>query len=400
MTESLRRAKVATGVCFFVSGALFATWASRIPAVKGALHIGTGELGLSLLGMALGAVLAKQVSGALVSRFGPGPIARAGVLLNCLLLSVPAWAQSATELQIALTVLGVSMGLADVAMNAHGIAVQHLVGTSQMSKFHGLYSVGGIVAALTGGGAAGLHLSVRSHFLVVSVALGGLVMVVGRWLLSVTDVAVDDGPEQAGREPGPRGVVMRRLILLGLVVMCGMMCEGASADWSALYLTGNLHVRAVFSSWGYAAFAVAMASSRLSADRLINRWDGLRLVGWSTFLAGGGFGFALLAENAVAAVIGFALLGIGLAAVVPVFYSVAAGVGDASMGQAITVVSSIGGMGYLAGPPALGFVAQLAGLPRTLSIVSLLCFIVAASAWLIRHRRVPEQRPGEIHVPG
>jgi MFS family permease len=379
----LRRARIAVSVIFFVHGALFGNWVSRIPAIKTHLHAGTGPLGLALLGLAVGALAARQVAGQLVARYGSKSITRIGMISCCVTLILPALAMNVTVLGIALLVFGAALGGADLAMNAHAVAVQEQIGRPVMSSFHGVYSLGGLTGALLGGRAAAASTSPLLHFSVVMALFGCVVIAASRSLLpSALDVAPKK-TTSGGWAKVPRDSRLT-LFLLGVVGLGGMAGEGAVGDWGAIYLHSNLGASAGFAASGFAAYSLAMATGRFVGDRFVGRWGGLRVVTWSLTLAGGGFGLALLIGNPFVAVCGFAILGIGLSVVIPVVFSIAGRMGGESAGPAITIVSSISGLGAVAAPPVIGFLAALVGLPGALGVVSALAFIAACLVRVVR----------------
>ncbi|MDW8806275.1 MFS transporter [Streptomyces scabiei] len=370
-----RRARVALSVVFFVNGALFGNWVLRIPAVKDHVDADTGPLGLALLGLAVGALLSKQVSGQLVARYGSRPITRLGITLSCLALMLPALAGNIVTLALCLIGFGAAMGIVDVAMNAHGIAVQERVGRPVMSSLHGVYSVGGLLGALVGGAAEAHGLAPLRHFALVAAVLGAAALTASSWLLPAS---CDNAPttREGGWARLPAG---RRLplVLLGFVGLCGMAGEGAVGDWGAIYLRDDLGAGAEVAALGYSAYSVAMAAGRFLGDRCLARWGDVRVVTWAVTFAGCAFATGLLAGHPVAAVCGFAALGTGLSVVVPAVFSMAGRMGGQNTGPAITVVSSIAGTGFLAGPPLIGFLGQLTGLPTALGAVSVLALSAA-----------------------
>jgi MFS family permease len=377
----LRRARFATASIFFIDGALFANWAPRLPTIKDHVHASTGTLGVALLCLSIAALGGKQLSGRLVDRFGSRSITRLGITLNCLCLPLPALARSVAVLIGAFALLGIAAGIVDVAMNAHAVAVQRAIGRSVMSSFHGLYSVGGIVGAITGGVAAALGISLTAHLAAVAAVFTVVALATSGGLLSA---GADTRPPR--RDEGPRALRTQYLCLtiLGTIGFCSLLGEGAAADWSAIHLRDDLGTSAGFAASGYAAYAIAMAVGRLGGDRFITRVGRLRSVAWSSTVAGSGFALGLVADNALANVVGYAVLGAGLSIIVPVVFTIAGGERRGSAG--ITVVSSMSGMGFLAGPPAIGFLAEGIGLPRALGLVSVLAFTISALSLVLERR--------------
>lgn len=370
-----RQARFAVAVVFFTNGALFGNWVLRIPAIKDHVGADNGPLGLALLGFALGALLSKPVAGQLVARYGSSPITRLGITLSCLALMLPALAGNVVTLGLALIGFGAAIGVLDVAQNAHGVAVQHRLARPVMASLHGMFSVGGLLGSLAGGAAAARGLSPLVHFALVAAVLGGAAIAASLRLLPAS---CDVAPKAAhgGRARLPAGHRLP-LVLLGLVGFCGLMGEGAVGDWGAIYLRGDLGTSAAFAALGYSAYSVAMAAGRFLGDRWLARWGEVRVVTRAVTVAGCAFAAALLAGHPAAAVCGFTVLGMGLSIVNPAILSMAGRLGGQNIGPAITVVSGIAGIGMLAGPPLIGFLAQLTGLPVALGAISVLTLTAA-----------------------
>jgi MFS family permease len=365
-----RQARIALAVVFFANGVLFGTWVLRIPAIKDQVHADTGPLGLALLCLAGGALLSRPVAGQLVTRHGSGPITRLGITLTCLALIFPALAVNVVTLGLALLGFGAALGILDVAINAHGVAVQDRLGRPVMSSLHGMFSIGGLLGSLAAGGAGAGGLSPLVNFALVAAVLGGAAFAASARLLPAS---CDVTPEAArgGWASLPAGL-RRPLVLLGFVGLCGMMMEGAIGDWGAIYLHSDLGTSAALAAMGYSAYSIAMAAGRFLGDRCVARWGEVRVVTRAVTFAGCAFAAGLLAGDPAAAVCGFTVLGIGLSIQLPALLSMAGRLGGQSTGAAITVVSGIAGTGMLAGPPLIGFLAQVTSLPAALGVVSVL----------------------------
>jgi fucose permease len=291
-------------------------------------------------------------------------------------------------LGLALIGFGAALGLLDVGMNASGVAVQGQMRRPVMSSFHGIYSVGGLVGSAAGGRAAAAGVSPFLHFLLVGIILGCISLLTSFWLFSSSgDKAQQRHSAHGWAKLPPR--YRLALFLLGLIGLCSMVGEGASGDWGAIYMHSNLGTSISFASSGFAAYSLAMAAGRLLGDRLVARWGEMQVITRSAAFAGTGFAIALLIGNPVAAICGFTILGLGLSAVIPVTFSTAGRLGEDVAGPAITVVSSIAVMGSLAGPPLIGFAAEVVGLPAALAVVSLLAFAAAGLVWAVKPMREP-----------
>jgi MFS family permease len=371
---------VAVSVAFLVNGAAIANWVPRVPAVKAALGTSDGPLGLALLGLGVGAAAALLAAGRVVARFGSRPVTRAAGLALCAALLGPGLAGNLPMLALALALFGAASGLMDVAMNAHGALVERWYGRPIMSSLHGLWSVGGLVGAVTGGLAARAGWTPARHFAVAALCLGVL-LVAGTWRL--LPASMDKAPSGRGRAPRRRGSGMAwspPLLLLGVVGFSSFFGEGSAHDWSAIYMHDVLGTSPGTAATAFAAFSLSMAIVRFGGDRLSARLGPVRLVRASGLVAAVGFGLGLLAHQPLAGVVGFALLGVGLACVVPVTFSAAGHLGGDLAGVAISRVAAISYLASFAGPPVIGLVADVVGLTVALFIPVALAGVVALCA--------------------
>jgi MFS family permease len=378
---ALRRAHAGTALVFFVHGAAIATWVPRIPAIKERLNLTEGSLGVALLGIAVGALVTMQLVGPLLARYGSGPVTRVAAFANAALLLAPALAWNLPSLMVGLGLFGVSIGLLDPAMNAHGVVVEQRRGRPIMAGLHSMWSIGGLVGAVTAGLAARAGWDPLPHFAVAAAVLATLAALATRELLpaavdAVPLPAADGG--QGHRGGGAASRWGRAVLLLGLIGFCSFLAEGTAADWSALYLR-DLGASPGAAAAGFAAFSLCMAAGRLVGDRLTSRLGPVRLVRDGSLVAAGGLGLGVVAGNELVAVAGFGLLGAGLAAVVPIAFSAAGNLGGPG-GVGIARVASLAYLGTLAGPPAVGFTAELISLRFALLIPVALCVLIAACA--------------------
>jgi len=388
---------VAVSVAFLVHGAVIANWVPRVPAVKAALGTSDGPLGLAMLGLGVGAAASLLVAGRVVARFGSRPVVRVAGVAVCASLAGPGLAGDLPLLAVTLGLVGATSGLLDVAMNAHGALVERGYGRSIMASLHGLWSVGGLLGAVTGGLAARAGWSPARHFAVAALCLGATVVVGTRRLLPAAADAAPTGPVPAApgapvQSPGgPRedggtpgrgsGVPWSApLLVLGVVGFSSFFGEGSAHDWSAIYLHDVLDTSAGMAAAGFGAFSLAMAAVRFAGDRLSARFGPVRLVRASGLVAATGFGLGLLAHQPLAGVAGFALLGAGLACVVPVTFSAAGHLGGGLAGVAISRVAAISYLATFVGPPVIGLVADLTSLTVALAIPVALAGVVALCA--------------------
>jgi MFS family permease len=382
--------RAAITVVFFVNGALFASWASRIPALSDRVGATPGVLGLALLAPAVGAVVAMP----LVGRLLPGRSSRAfcRVALAGLMAAIllPALADSVPALAGALLVVGVANSTLDLVMNAQGVSIERRLNKPILSSLHAAFSFGGFAGAGLGALAALLGLAPLPH-LAFAALIFGLPGLIAVGPLPVTDEDADAHAPARGW-----GRVPARLMLLGGACFFCLMAEGGASDWSAKLVRDDLAGSAALGAVAYAGFSIAMGSGRLFADRLWARWGSAGLLRRCGALAAVGFAAGLAAGTAPAAIAGFAALGLGLAGVVPTLFRAAADQPGVATGPALAAVSSLGYLGFLAGPPLIGAVAQLTSLRAgcgLLVLAGLLVILLAPTAAPPRPRSAGAARP-------
>jgi len=375
-TADLRGARLATRAMFLICGTVTASWAPQVPLAKARLGIDDGVLGLALLGMGAGAMVAMPLAGFLAARFSSRVITALGGLVICLSLPLIILAPDALMLGLALFLFGAATGSMDVAMNVQAAAVEARGGRPLMSSFHGMFSVGGLIGA----GGASLMLGLGLSPLTVALVVSGLMLA-----LLVAQAGSMLPPERGAAQAGMRFTLPRGLVLvLGLLTFVLFQAEGAVLDWSAVFLHEARGQDPAVAGLGYAMFAVAMAVMRLAGDGITSRFGGETVVRLGSALAAAGFLLAILAPWPAAGLVGFALVGVGAANVVPVLFSAAGRVPGMAPGLAISTIATLGYCGILAGPAAIGFIADHLGLPVALGIVAVLLVATAASARAVR----------------
>ena len=363
-----RAARLAVATLFFLNGSLFATWVARIPAIQAARGFSHGQLGLALLVVALGAMVAMPLAGRMAARFGSGNVCKFSALLYAALLPTLAVAPGNVVFVAALFLFGAAHGSLDVAMNAHAVDVERRYARPIMASFHALFSTGGLAGAAAGGALASLGLAPFAHFSLVAVLCGTAAWIASPHLLPPTPAAVPSSraprvktPETSWRDSG--------LLALGIVALCTMMGEGAIADWSGVYLRTVRATPESIAALGYAAFSIAMALGRFFGDGLTARFGPVRLVRAGGSLAALGLLVALVIPGATATLLGLAGVGLGFSAIVPIVFSAAGRTPGLDPGMALAVVTTTGYLGFLVGPPLIGLVAQLVGLQLALGII-------------------------------
>jgi predicted MFS family arabinose efflux permease len=368
---------------FLMSGLCMGAWAPLVPYARTRAGIDDGALGVLLLCLGLGSLVMMPLAGILNARRGCRFTMHVGIALVLLTLPLLATTHSFAGLMFALTVFGAGCGAVDVTMNVQGVMVERATGRSLMSGFHGLFSLGTIVSAA---GITALLWLGATPLLASSAIVAVLVAFVlthGRQMLG-----------RSGDEGSPIFVrPTRKVLLLGLLCLFAFLAEGAILDWSAVFLADVRGVQHSIAGLGYAAFAVMMALGRLSGDRIL-----LKLGPHVVLIGGGlvvilGFMMVVLANDWLLNLAGFAVIGTGLANIAPVYLSLA-GAQQTMPGElAIAAATSLGYLGILMGPAAIGFVAHATSLSAALLAVASLMIAVIVSAT----RLVPKGSAQRLH---
>jgi predicted MFS family arabinose efflux permease len=379
--QSERRARLAVAAIFLANGAIVGTWAAHIPLVAGRHAIGHATLGVALLAMALGALLAMPLSGAAIARFGSARVTRIATLACLAAFALPLTAPDVILLMAGLFVFGAANGAMDVAMNAHGVAVERRLDRAVMSSFHGMWSLGG----LSGAGLAALLLPILPPVAEAALATALAATLAGAALFFLLPSAADGGASGAAAFALPS----RPTFVLGLLCFLCMSSEGAILDWGALHLKTHFAASAAAAATGFAAFSAAMAASRFLGDRLRTRFGAAALVRGSAVVAAVGLAAALAAPAVWLAIPGFAIVGLGLANLVPVFFGAAGRIPGRAAGTSLAAVATMGYSGFLVGPPLIGFVADATSLAAALAMVGIACLVIALAAAATE----PDHRP-------
>ncbi len=368
--------RVAVSAAFLIHSTVSGTWAPRLPAIKESLGLSDGELGTALVGLAIGLVVGTRLAGAPVDRFGSRPVMRVGFPLLAATLLLPGLADSLVALFLSLFVLGLASGALDVAMNAQGIEVERHLGRPILSGLHGLWSVGLGIGAGVAALAAAIGADPLEQFAVVAVVLAVASLVFLRGLLPAHDQVRE---ESGGAEPADVRWTPA-LVLLGVIAFCSFVGEGSASDWSAVYMTQELGTSQALGALAFAAFAVTMALARFAVDPLRVRVGNVVLVRGGSLIAAAGLGIALLVHEPAAGIAGFALLGLGLAPVVPIAFSAAGDLDARATGRLVGRVATVGYVGSVAGPIMIGWLAEATSLRTSLGLVVVLAVVIAVSA--------------------
>jgi len=368
-----RRAALATAAVFALNGTVIAAWISRLPATRDRLEADPRTIGLTLLTLGLGSLVAMPFVGRLAHRFSSGPVVIVTSVVSGLGLVAAALAPTVVTTGIALFAMGTCYGSWDVAMNIQGSYVDRRAGRDYMPRYHACWSVGAIVGAACGALAAGAGVALGVHFAVAAVVAVSLTIVI-----VLREYLDDREPDEVvvdsdGADPATGGVrrarlLTRRIVLIGVITLCGTLLEGSAADWVTLYLTDDRGQTQSAAAFGYTVFAMAMALSRFGGTPVITRLGRGRAVRIAGVLAALGITAALALPAMPGILIGIALWGVGTALVFPAAMS-AGGEQPGRAADAIAAVSTIGYGGFLIGPPLIGLLAQQVGIGTALWIL-------------------------------
>ncbi|WP_371501994.1 MFS transporter [Kitasatospora sp. NBC_00374] len=381
--KDVERARVSVALVFAVHGAVTGTFVTRIPWIQDHLGLSPGRLGLALVMPAIGASLAMPLAGRLVHRYGGRAAVRGLLTLWCLCLVVPALSPNLPALCLALFLYGATAGMADVAMNAQGVEVEERLGRSVMSGLHGMWSVGGLVASGFGVLAAHRQTDARLQFAVTAVILALLAQAVCAGLLDVRPAADEEAPPRFALPP-------RAALAIGLVGFCAVFAEGAAMDWSGVYLRDVTGSSAGTAAACYSAFAATMAAARLAGDAVVRRFGPVRTVRLGGATAALGGLLVVAAGTPYLAIPGFALIGIGIAVVVPLAFA-AAGRAGTNPSQSIAGVATITYTSGLVAPAIVGGIAQASSLTASFAVVTVLVAALVPGAHALRQHTTAER---------
>jgi MFS family permease len=373
-TAGLNAARWSVSTIFLLNGAGIGVWAAHVPLVQARAGIDTGVLGFLLLTIAGGAISAMPLSGWMAGRWGTRAVVIGSGLLFALTSALLMNASGVVPLFLAAYAFGASNGVLDVAMNANASEVEAARGIPTMSSFHGFFSLGGLIGAALGGLLIAAGLGDGSGALAMSVAIAIVVALCARRLLAVAPAP------HASHFALPRGPAL----FLGLLGLLCFAVEGALVDWSALLLTERTQVDAASAALGYSAFSVTMAACRFAGDRLVLRFGPLRVMTVGGLGMFAGLMLAVVSTHFWLSALGFALIGLSAANVVPLIFAAAARMPGMSAGGGLATVATLGYAGLLMAPPLIGSIAAHTNIAVALGVLSLSGIVIAANSKRVR----------------
>ncbi len=369
------RARWAVGATFLLCGIIIGAWIPHVPLAKERLDVGPGMFGLALLAIAGGAVCAMPLAGVLINRYGSARMILVTGVLFCLTFIGPIVAPDFASFIIAGFAMGAMIGSLDVSMNAHGIAVEKALQLPTMSMFHGLYSVGALIGAF--GGAALLEaFGELQQALVIALLCLAIQFSAARFFLGSS---VDKGLSGTHFAWPTRATIG-----LGLLCFLALMIEGSIMDWAAILMREKFMLTASSAALGFGFYQCGMAAARLSGDWIRLRFGAVKMVVVSALLTAGGTAVALLAPSPALALAAFVFAGLGVGNIAPVLFAGGGRLEPDAPGRGIAAVTTLGYSGFLAGPPLIGFAAQVTNLNAALFLTVIAALIIAIFARSVR----------------
>lgn len=344
------RIRIAVSLFFFCQGIAFASWASRIPIIKAHLNLSEGQLGTILLMLPVGQLATMALSGKLVTKYGSAKVLRIVPIAYALVLCSIAFAQNAWQLGCILFLFGVTGNMCNISVNTQGVATEQIFKKSIMTSFHGAWSIAGFTGALVGLLTMNLGLNTLSHFLII------LCFVIGNTLINQRYLVPGKSPQKEKRSffSRPEG----SLLQLGIIGFFSMATEGAMFDWSGVYFKEIVQAPEKLVVVGYASFMIMMATGRFVGDAVIRKLGRKRTLQYSGLLMFIGMMTSVVFPEFTICTLAFMLVGIGVACNVPSIYSIAGQNKNVPSGVALAMVSSISYLGFLMGPPLIGYIAE------------------------------------------
>ncbi|UXY14340.1 MFS transporter [Chitiniphilus purpureus] len=358
----LAAARVATMLLFLASGASYATWGIHIPTIKARFGLSDAALSVAMFAVAGGAIVTLKPLGAWVARHGSGRASVLGALAFALSLAAIMLIPGFIALLPVLVLFGICNAAYDVAMNAQAATVETAYGKPIMSGFHGMFSLGGMLGAALGGTLVAGGLDPLWHCI-------GMAVITAAIALGSARVLLPDQPA-APASVAQRGQAQRWLLLVGGLAFLGLVGEGAMYDWSTIYMQETVQATPYWVGWGYAVFSAGMALGRFGGDALRARLGAQRLLTWSGWVGLAGILLALAWPATLPALLGFTLMGLGAANLVPIFFVAASRLDGVSPAEGIASVARLAYVGMLLGPVLIGGIAHLSSLRLALGVVA------------------------------
>jgi MFS family permease len=371
-----RRMRIAVALVYFSMGLCFSSWASRIPDIKTALHLNDALFGSILFALPVGQFLMMPFSGKLVTHYGSRKVLLFALPVYTICLSNIGLVTHGWQLAIALFLFGVSGNMCNISINTQGVAAEKLYERPIMATFHGGWSIAGFTGALIGLAMINLKVVPYMHFWIVILIVWMIVWLNNNYLVPFKSTVNKEEPRRKFfSKPDST------LLQLGIIGFCSMASEGAMFDWSGIYFKDVVKAPSSLVILGYTSFMIMMASGRFVADRLIAKFGRKHLLQVSGVMISSGLFISVLFPYLISSTLGFMLVGLGVSSIVPTVYSTAGKNGKVAPGIALATVSSVSFLGFLMGPPLIGYISAAAGLRYSFAVIGIfgLCITLFVS---------------------
>ena len=364
-----KQIRLAVTLFYFTTGLIFSSWASRIPTIKNKLNISEGELGTLLLVMPIGEIATLALVGKLISSYGSKTMFKIGILgYSTMLLAIP-FANDFWTLAAILTIFGIFSNTCNIAINTQGVDVENIYNKSIMSSFHGAWSLAGFTGALVGLLLMNFNITIIPHFILIFFII--LIIFFTQQKFLFDKETYEEQEEKGFAKPD------KTLIQLGIIGFLGMATEGTMFDWSGVYFSEIVKAPEKWTTLGYAAFMITMAGGRFVGDYFIERFGKKHILQISGVMMGTGLLISVFFPTIIICTLAFMLVGLGVACTVPTVYSVAGQHKTINPGVALAMVSSISFLGFLMGPPLIGYIAELFDLRYSYALFAIFGYILA-----------------------
>lgn len=381
LTFFLNRQALAIGLVFASDSILFGSWVAHIPYVKAKLHLSDADLGLTLFAMPIGLLVMNPLTGWIIARLGEARACFWSAVGLTLAVCIPLNAPNPYVLAIGLFLMGLNAALINVAMNTTATNLERAQGITIMSSCHGMWSLGGLLGSGIAGVVISLHMSPPTHLAVMAGLILLLTFVLQPILAQIPSSSRTETGEKAGSSFVRPNVDLLLMILIGLALAMG---EGAAFDWSAVYLRETLGASSQIAALGFASFSLTMTGFRFLGDAIIPKIGAKRWLQIGGILAAMGLFFAIALPYPATALIGFGLLGAGCSLGAPVLYAASMRVPGIPPAAGLATFATFSFIGFLAGPPLIGFVAEAFGLYYGLGFVAIMLLISAGFARMVK----------------
>jgi len=381
--------RIAVSSFFFLAGICFASWASRIPNIQAKLQLNSAALGGVLLCLPIGLMTSLPVAGYLVARFGSRIIVMLSAVLYACTLPLLGFAGSVTQLMVTLFMFGFGGNMMNISVNTQAVATENLYHRPIMASFHGVWSMAGFTGAAIGTLMVHLKVLPPHHFLCITAIAGAILMIFSGKL-------IHQDPNTSQKQPlfaRPD----KSIFNFGLIAFFSMICEGAMFDWSGIFFAKVVKPDPSLITVGYTAFMCTMATGRFIGDWVAFRLGMKMMLQLSGLLTAGGLLLAVIFPQFITATLGFLIVGAGVSSIIPMIYSAAGKSKQMAPGLAIAAVSTIGYLGFLFGPPFIGFIAQATSLRISFSLIAVMGTMVAVIASKINFEKMITEPHKEAH---